>query len=97
MMAPSEMTYQQRQHHLHKDWPIVARQEAYTGHGAKTGGLQQHSIGDMFPYVVIREGARAQWHVAMDMRTGNTGHRRRSYLEAQQDIASLKIRNLMHS
>jgi hypothetical protein len=70
---------------------------SYSAHGAKTGGIQTHSIGEMFPYTIIREGARAQWHVAMDMRTGNTGHRRTSYFESQQDIAALKLRNLMHS
>lgn len=25
----------------------------YTGHGAKTGGLQQHSVGSTYPFIVV--------------------------------------------
>ena len=66
----------------------------YTGHGANTGGLQGHSIGVNYPYTVI--GVGSHW-AAMDLRTGRTGNKQRSYKEAELDITSLKLRNLMHS
>lgn len=31
----------------------IAAATAYLGHGANTGGLQQHSIGEDYPYVVV--------------------------------------------
>lgn len=80
----------------------LARQEAarYTGHGANTGGLQGHSVGSDYPYTIIgvadRLDAPTQWQV-MDTRTGNRGTPRRTYREADIDLASLKLRNLMHS
>lgn len=70
----------------------------YTGHGAKTGGLQGHSVGDLYPYTVIgvsKSGA-LYWSV-MDTRTGAEGFRRRSYQEAVLDIFGLRLRNLMNS
>lgn len=71
---------------------------AYTGHGAKTGGLQRHSVGDMYPFTVIAKGVpgRIKWH-AMDLRTGNEGHPRPTYKEAELDVYSVRLRNLMHS
>jgi hypothetical protein len=69
---------------------------AYKGHGANTGGLQRHSVGDLYPYTVIRKGARAEQFLAFDMRTSNEGAPRRTYIEAAQDIASLRLRNMMH-
>lgn len=70
---------------------------AYSGHGANTGRLQRHSVGYLYPYTVIRKGVNAEIFCAMDTRTGNEGQERMTYLEAEQDIASLKIRNMMHS
>lgn len=70
--------------------------DKYTGH-LPSGGLQKHSVGDMYPYTVIRKGAQAERFCAMDTRTGNEGAEHGTYLEAAQDIASLKIRNMMHS
>ena len=68
-------------------------QAQYTGHGANTGGLQAHSCGPMMPYTVIRVGD--YWH-AMDTRTANTGARRMTYQEAEMDVHSLRLRNMMH-
>jgi hypothetical protein len=72
----------------------------YTGHGARTGGLQQHSIGNLYPYTIIgvttHPYAPTQWQV-MDCRTGNVGFLRGSYEDAERDVASLRIRNMMHS
>lgn len=67
----------------------------YTGHG-KSGGLQQHSMGDMYPYTVIRKGKDASVFCAMDCRTGKEGNLRLSYEEARADAAALLIRNMMH-
>ena len=70
----------------------------YTGHGAATGGLQGHSVGSDYPYTVIgiSKGAGLMW-AAFDTRSGAEGYLRRTYAEAAMDIASAKIRNLMHS
>jgi hypothetical protein len=72
----------------------------YTGHGANTGGLQGHSIGSEYPYMIVGVAdsldAPTEWQV-MDSRTGNRGMRRRTYREAVIDLASIKLRNLMHS
>lgn len=70
----------------------------YTGHGSNTGGLQRHSIGDMYPYTVAGVGRLGQvrW-VAVDLRTGNEGEVRLTYKEAELDVYSLKLRNMMHS
>ena len=70
----------------------------YTGHGSNTGGLQRHSIGALYPYTVIAKGLPNSlvWH-AMDLRTGNEGKGHRTYKEAEIDVATLLVRNLMHS
>ncbi len=72
---------------------------AYTGHGAGTGGLQQHSVGAEYPYTIMGRQAHAdaptQWCV-FDTRTGKEGELRRTYREAMLDLWSLKIRNMMH-
>lgn len=41
----------------------------YTGHGANTGGLQQHSIGPEYPFITYMRGDK--WRI-LDSRTGNT-------------------------
>lgn len=69
----------------------------YTGHGP-SGGIQQHSKGELYPYTVIAQGPSKgiRWS-AMDLRTGNTGELRMSYKEAEIDVYSLRTRNMMHS
>lgn len=70
----------------------------YTGHGSNTGGLQRHSIGSLYPYTVIAKGdpAHPDW-CAMDLRTGKEGRLYRTYKEAEIDVGTLLVRNLMHS
>lgn len=70
----------------------------YTGHGDNTGGLQRHSVGPLYPYTIIQKGCPdALQHVAFDLRTGKEGTPRRTYKEAELDVHSLKLRNMMHS
>lgn len=71
----------------------------YTGHGATTGGLQGHSVGDDYPYTVIgvQRGPGRTQYAAFDTRSASEGHPRRTYAEARMDIVSAKIRNMMHS
>ena len=72
----------------------------YLGHGANTGGLQAHSIGDEYPYLIQGVARnvyqRTQWQV-LDTRTGNVGRVRNTYAEAAADITALRIRNMLHS
>lgn len=68
------------------------------GHRADAPGLRGHSCGDMYPYTVIAIGhgpVQKKW-AAMDCRTGNVGREFLTYREAEMDIASLKIRNLIN-
>lgn len=71
---------------------------AMSGHAGK-GGLQKHSVGDEYPYMIVATQAHAdapnQWYV-MDTRTGKTGYKRNSYAEAKADLTALKIRNMLH-
>lgn len=64
------------------------------GHSAAHPGLRGHSCGDNYPLTVIAQGTR--W-AAFDCRTGNTGVLRLTYQEAEIDLYSLRLRNLMHS
>lgn len=71
----------------------------YTGHGVNTGGLQAHSIGWEYPYTVIGvqrgpEGA-LRWAV-MDTRNGQIGVDKATHKQCEIEIASLKLRNMMH-
>lgn len=70
----------------------------YTGH-AGNGGLQRHSIGDEYPYMVVgtQQNCKSptKWYT-MDLRTGARGILRHSYKEAEIDLWSLKTRNMMH-
>lgn len=72
----------------------------YTGHGANTGGLQGHSIGTDYPYMIIgiadRLDAPTEWQI-MDCRTGNRSNRFPTYRRAVIELATLRTRNLMHS
>lgn len=45
------------------------------------------------PYSVLIVGSR---FCAYDERTGNKGTLRLTHIEAEQDIASIKLRNMMH-
>lgn len=72
---------------------------AYTGHGAKTGGLQGHSVGEEYPYIVM--GVADRWeapteYVVMDSRTGNRSARFPTYMRAYIELTSLRVRNCMH-
>jgi hypothetical protein len=71
----------------------------YLGHGANTGGLQQHSVGAEYPYCIAgtmrHKDAPTQYYV-MDTRTGAKGALRLAYKEAEIDLWSLKVRNMMH-
>lgn len=71
----------------------------YKGHGVGTGGLQAHSIGWEYPYTIMGvqrgpEGA-LRW-VVMDTRNGQLGADKATHKECEIEIASLKIRNMMH-
>lgn len=73
---------------------------AYTGHGAKTGGLQGHSVGEEYPYIIM--GIADRWeapteYVVMDSRTGNRSPRFPTYMRAYIELTSLRVRNCMHS
>lgn len=72
----------------------------YTGHGANTGGLQGHSVGEDYPYMIIgvqgRAEAPTEWQV-MDSRTSARSARYPTYQRAVIEMTSLRIRNLMHS
>jgi len=73
---------------------------SYSGHGARTGGLQAHSIGDEYPYIIMgvadRLEAPTEYQV-MDSRTGNRSKRHPTYMAAYIECMSLRVRNLMHS
>jgi len=64
----------------------------YTGHGAKTGGLQAHSIGDEFPYMVQGRGEPMKW-VAVNLNTGEASPPRETYADALSDIALMRLSN----
>ncbi len=72
----------------------------YTGHGANTGGLQAHSVGTDYPYMIVgiadRLEAPTEWQV-MDCRTSNRSNRFPTYQRAVIEMTSLRTRNLMHS
>ena len=78
----------------------MSNEVRYTGHGANTGGLQGHSIGPDYPYLIIgvqdRLEAPTEWQV-MDSRTSNRSPRFPTYQRAVIEMTSLRTRNLMHS
>ncbi|AQT27803.1 hypothetical protein HOR67_gp41 [Ralstonia phage RS-PI-1] len=45
------------------------REVKYEGHGKNTGGLQQHSIGEEYPFITYKRGDK--WRI-LDSRTGHT-------------------------
>ena len=72
----------------------MAQSNDYQAHGARTGGLQGHSVSEQYPYTVIMVGSR--WH-AFDCRSGSTGRPQMTYQLAQMDVVTARIRNMMHS
>ena len=76
----------------------MSQSTGYTGHGANTGGLQAHSTGPLMPFMIQSVGLpdSRQFQV-LDSRTGNTGRMHRTYHEAEMEVFSLRLRNLMHS
>jgi len=80
--------------------PVKSAAAGYMGHGARTGGLQAHSMGDEYPYIIhgITTGPTAPTeYQVMDSRTGNTSQRFPTYMSAYIHYTSLRVRNLMHS
>lgn len=69
----------------------------YTGHG-QSGGLQEHSKGELYPYTVIAVGKldALQFQV-MHCVTGQQGQRWNTYEEAEIDAYRLRIRDMMHA
>ena len=60
-------------------------------------GLQNHSIGPMYPFAIVAlgNGAAVQWRVE-NLCTGAAGHLRRTQQEAVMDYHGVKLRNMMH-
>ena len=71
----------------------------YTGHGAKTGGLQGHSVGSDYPYMIVgvqdRYEAPTRYRV-MDTRTSKMSDSFPTQQRAIIEMASLRVRNMMH-
>lgn len=64
------------------------------GHSAVNPGLRGHSCGDNYPLTVI--GVGSKWCV-LNCRSGSESELRLTYKEAEIDMYSLRVRNLMHS
>jgi len=65
---------------------------AYTGHGANTGGLQAHSIGDLFPLGIVGIGSGDRtYYAAVNYNDNERGPCRLSYEAALQDINNGRI------
>lgn len=69
----------------------------YTGHG-KSGGVQMHSKGPMYPYTILVVGDpnTKLMYSAFDLRSSSEGPRRHTYKEAEIDVYSARVRNMMH-
>ena len=78
----------------------MATQVQYTGHGANTGGLQAHSVGPDYPYMVVgvqdRYEAPTEWCV-MDTRTSRLSQRFPTQQRALIEMSCLRARNMMNS
>ncbi len=72
----------------------------YTGHGINTGGLQAHSVGTDYPYMIVgtQTGVHAptEWQV-MDCRTSNRSNRYPTYQRAVIELNALRTRNMVNS
>lgn len=70
----------------------------YTGHGAKTGGLQGHSVGSMYPFTIEAIGnlnpVRWRWR---NLNTGQVGKPQPTHNLAVIDLTSLHINTMMNS
>ena len=78
----------------------AAKAVAYTGHGAATGGLQGHSVGNDYPYMIVGVQDRAEAptrYRVMDTRTSKMSDSYPTQQRAIIEMASLRTRNLMHS
>jgi hypothetical protein len=65
-----------------------------------TGGLQKHSIGADYPYIMVatqRHGAGPLQWMVMDGATGNLSQRFSTSQAARIHLTSLRLRNCMHS
>lgn len=69
------------------------------GHSAANPGLRGHSCGSNYPLAVIAQGARqgAIKFLVLNCKTGAESNPRRTYQEAEMDLYSIRMRNLMHS
>ena len=78
----------------------MSKQVRYTGHGANTGGLQCHSVGPDYPYMIVgvqeRLTAPTRWRV-MDTRTSKMSNSFSTMARAVIEMAALRTRNMMHS
>ncbi len=72
----------------------------YLGHGANTGGLQAHSVGSDYPYMIVgvqdRLEAPTRYRV-MDTRTSKMSDSFPTQQRAIIEMNQLRIRNMMHS
>lgn len=65
----------------------------YTGH-AGNGGLQRHSLGDIYPWAIIRVGDK---HAAFNCETGEEGPHLAGYEKASQWLrGALILRSALH-
>lgn len=76
----------------------MSQSTGYTGHGARTGGLQAHSTGPMMPYMIQAVGRPGglSWQV-LDSRSGSVSRLCHTYREAEIEYYSIRARNMMHS
>lgn len=65
----------------------LPRAVAYEGHPANGGGIQKHSIGDIFPWDIIAQGTLqpVEWR-AVNHNTGQKGPLRSTIGEARADV-----------
>lgn len=68
----------------------------YTGH-ASSGGLQRHSIGELYPFTIIGQGRDVVQYRWMHLHTGQEGRLCRTYKEAEIDLYSIRVKALMNS
>lgn len=71
----------------------------YTGHGAGTGGLQQHSVGDLYPLTIAGKtfnGGPTMWQ-AMDLISGWKGRVWHTYKQAEIEAFQRRIYAMMNS
>lgn len=62
----------------------------YTGHGVNTGGLQQHSLGEDYPFIVVGTGTKGHWYVLNGV-TGDKSPICTNYRDAQTFVEYGKL------